>query len=201
MKRVRVAMLLGLLLPLLAGGAGAGCKGEGGDDDDDASGDDDVTQGNPADYTGGDFMFTTVGVEDGCLDGALEVLFMPEGPATPNAWQYPTHLPAFDEMPTTYPIDLREPFMGIVVTVEDAGNHRMRVEDAVMEEVLLGEDRYGDCVVTMTCDVDLTVLAPSYVTGSTAIAISDPRGEDDRCPVFDALPCTMTLELTAEKTD
>ena len=198
MSWVRVAVWMGLALALVVGG----CKGEDADDDDDdAAGDDDVTQGSPADYVGGDFMITTVAVDDGCLDGALEVLFMPDGPATPNMWEYPTYLPPFEDMPSTYPIDLREPFMGIVITVEDVGNFQMRVQDAVMEEVLLGEDRYGDCVVTMTCDVDLTVLAPSYVTGSTAIAISDPRGEDDRCPVFDALPCTMTLELTAEKTD
>jgi len=167
--------------------------------DDGVSDDDDADYGDPADYSGGQFQFTTLAVDDGCLDGALEVLFMTEGPEVPKAWDYPTYLPSFAEMPTTYSIDLREPFLGIVVTVDDAGNNRMVVEDAVMEEVLLGEDRYGDCVVTMTCDVDLTVVGETRVEGSTAIAISDPRGEDDRCPVFDSSPCTMTLTLVADR--
>ena len=165
--------------------------------DDGVSGDDDTAFGDPADYTGGDFQFITLAVDDGCLDGALEVLFMTEGPEVPKPWDYPTYLPAFDEMPTTYSIDLREPFLGIVVTVEDAGGHRMLVEDAVMEEVLLGEDRYGDCVVTMTCDVDLTVVGATRVEGSVAIAISDDVGE--HCPVFDSSPCTMTLTLQADE--
>jgi len=195
MSWVRAAGLMGLAIAL----ATTGCKGDQSDDDDDVTGgDDDVSQENPADYTGGDFLITTMAVEDGCLDGALEVLFMPDGPATPNAWEYPTYLPPFDEMPKSYAIDLREPFMGIEITVEDAGNYQMRVDDAVMEEVLLGEDRYGDCAVTMTCDVDMTVLGRRHVEGTTAIALSDPRGDDGRCPVFDQLPCTMTLTLTGE---
>ena len=194
MNWVRVAWLLGSVVAL----AMAGCKGEEADDDDVVGDDDDITQGNPADYVGGEFQFATNAVDDGCLDGALEVLFMPDGPASPDDWQYPTHLPSFDEMPTTYAIDLREPFVGIVITMEDAGNHKMMIEDAVMQEVLLGEDRYGDCVVTMTCDADLQVWSPGYVAGTTSIAISDPRGADARCPVFDQLPCTMTLTLAAE---
>ncbi len=168
--------------------ATAGCKPPGGDDDD----------GDPGDYAGGDFDFITVGVEDGCLDGALEALFMPDGPSIPNAWEYPVHLPAFDDMPETYSIDLREPFVGIVVTVEEAGESRMKVEDAIMESVLLGEDQYGDCVVTMTAAVDLEVRSSSRVEGTVAIAISNPRGDDGRCPVFDQSPCTMTLTVEAD---
>lgn len=167
----------------------AGCKPPGGGDDD----------GPPDEYTGGDFDFLTVGVEDGCLDGALEALFMPDGPTVANAWEYPVHLPGFDDMPETYPIDLRAPFVGIQVTVEEAGENRMTVANAVMESVLLGEEQYGDCVVTMTCDVDLEVVSSTRVEGSVAISISNPRGDDDRCPVFDQLPCAMALTVEADK--
>ena len=179
-----LALLLALTL------TSAGCKPPGGDDDD---------GGPPEDFAGGDFDFLTTGVEDGCLDGALEALFMPDGPGVPNAWSYPVHLPAFEDMPESYPIDLREPFVGIQVTVEDAGDNRMAVANAVMESGLLGQAQYGDCVVTMTCDVDLEVVTSTRVEGSVAISISDPRGDDDRCPVFDQLPCTMTLTVEAEK--
>jgi hypothetical protein len=51
----------------------------------------------------------------------------------------------------------------------------------------------------MTADVDLEVVSAGRVEGSVAISIADPRGEDDRCPVFDQLPCTMTLTVEAEK--
>lgn len=186
----RLNASVGIVIGLTVVVALAGCRPPGSDDDDD---------GDPGDYSGGDFDFSTMSVEDGCLDGALEALFMPDGPSTPDPWSYPVHLPAFEDMPETYPIDLREPFMGIVVTVEAAGDYRMKVADAVMESVLLGQDQYGDCVVTMTADVDLEVVSAGRVEGSVAISIADPRGEDDRCPVFDQLPCTMTLTVEAEK--
>ena len=173
----------------------AGCKRDDGvsDDDDDGT----PTPGDPSEYTGGDFQFTTLAVDDGCLDGALEVLFMPNGPEVPRNWDYATYLPSFDEMPTTYSIDLRAPFIGIQITVEDAGDYRMTVDDAVMSDVLLDEERYGDCTVTMTCDVDLTVVDSLHVEGTTAISMSD--GVDEHCPVFTTDPCTMTLTLVAEK--
>jgi hypothetical protein len=155
--------------------------------------------GAASEYTGGEFQFTTVAVDDACLDGALEVLFMPEGPEVPRSWDYPAYLPSFGEMPTSYTIDLREPFGSIEVEVRDGGDGRMVAEDAVMNDVLLGEDRYGDCEVTMTCSVDLSVVNADRVEGTTAIAISDPRGDDGRCPVFDASPCTVTLTLQADR--
>ncbi len=155
--------------------------------------------GAATDYTGGEFQFTTLAVDDQCLDGALEVLFMPEGPEVPRQWDYAAYLPSFGEMPATYTIELREPFGSIEVEVHDGGDGRMVASDAVMDEVLLGEDQYGDCAVTMTCDVDLAVQNADRVEGTTAISIADPRGDDGRCPVFDASPCTVTLTLQADR--
>jgi hypothetical protein len=45
------------------------------------------------------------------------------------------------------------------------------------------------------------VLGRNRVEGTTAISLSEPRGDDGRCPVFDQLPCTMNLTLDGEIAD
>ena len=53
----------------------------GGKDDADADG---GPASDVSEWSGGNFQFQTVDAEDSCLGGAFEVLFMPEGPATPT---------------------------------------------------------------------------------------------------------------------
>jgi len=150
-------------------------------------------------WTGGDFDFTTTAADDSCLDGALEALFMPSGPETPQQFEYPIYLPDFDELPISYEIDLREPFVSMPVTV-DADGSAMLSASGVIDEVELGEQSYGDCVVTMTAEIDMTPSSEDSAEGEGRIAISDPRGDDDRCPIYDADPCLVSLTLTAERT-
>ena len=148
-------------------------------------------------WTGGDFDFYTQSVVDGCLGGALEALFMPEGPSEPNEFEYPIYLPGTDELPYTDTVDLRAPFLEMPVTIEDAGGGDLALRGSVMEAVVLGEPSYGDCVVTMTVDADLHPVSVDEVEGSASIAISNPRGDDGRCPVFSSEDCEVALTLTA----
>jgi hypothetical protein len=173
------------LLPLLLACGGAGT-------DTDSAGSAKIQP-----WTGGDFDFYTQAMTDGCLGGAFEALFMPEGAATPHPFEYPIYLPDTEELPYTSTVDLREPFVEIPVIIEDAGDGGFRIRGAVMEAVELGAGAYGDCVVTMSVDADLRLIDSEELEGSASIAISDPRGSEERCPIFSSDDCLVELTLTA----
>lgn len=146
----------------------------------------------------GDYQFYTVDMEDACLDGALEALFMPQGRTTPQAFEYPVYVPSLDELPASYEISLREPFVGMPITVRKAGRS-LEFEGGVMDEVLLNENLYGDCAATMVVDSTITPSTKTTGTGLATVEISDLRGDEGRCPAPDADPCTVTLELELER--
>ena len=83
------------LLILLAAGLFSGC----GTDSDDT-----------IDFPTGEFVIKTVVVDDQCLDGGLNLLFMPNGTETPWEWPYPIAFHSEDALPKTYTLQLREPF-------------------------------------------------------------------------------------------
>jgi hypothetical protein len=147
--------------------------------------------------TGGDYQFFTVAAEDSCLDGALEALFMPEGPATPHPFEFPVFLPAVDDTPRTYDVSFRAPFVGMAVTV-DANGEDLVIANSVIDAVRLDTERYGDCDVTITIDADVTPIDAETAIGVAVLSLSNPRGNDSRCPSFDADPCQVTLTLRAD---
>lgn len=146
---------------------------------------------------GGDYQFLTIAVQDSCLDGALEAIFMPNGPATAHPFEFPVFLPDADATPSTYDVSFREPFVGMTVTVESAGDHLV-ITNSVIDAVRLDADRYGDCDVTISIDADLAPAGAGVAAGEAVLSLSNPRGADGRCPAFDADPCQVTLTLRAE---
>ncbi len=150
----------------------------------------------PFEWAAGEFQFETVSVRDACLGGALEVLFMPDGPEDPHKFEYPIFLPSYEELPSSYTVDLREPFVEMPVTVDSDDGETLQIRGSVMEAVELGI-AYGDCVVTMTVDLDLTPSSANTAEGDAVITITDPRGEEALCPVFDDSPCAVDLNLIA----
>jgi hypothetical protein len=150
-----------------------------------------------AEFKAGDYQFYTVDMVDDCLDGALEALFMPEGRMTPHEFEYPIYVPSLEELPTSYEISLREPFVGMPITVTAQGSS-LQFEGGVMEEVLVNENLYGDCVSTMTADASIAPTSKYSGIGDASIEISDWRGDEGRCPEPDADPCLVTLELELE---
>ncbi len=149
-----------------------------------------------ADIRSGDYQFYTVAVDDGCLDGALEALFMPEGSGTPHAFQYLVFVPSADELPISYSVDFREPFVGMEVTVDSPDGVSLQVQGSVMEAVELGGST-GDCVTDMKADATLTPAESQRLVGTATISVMDPRGDDQLCPVFQQDPCQVVLELEA----
>ena len=157
----------------------------------------DTDDTNAFDWTGGDFQFQSVTVDDSCLGGALEALFMPEGPATPHDFEYLIYLPGYDDLPASYTVDLREPFVEMPVTVDSDDGKILKVRGSEMEAVELGASSYGDCVVTMTVDLNLVPTSANGAEGLAVITITNPRGEDGLCPVFEETPCPVDLTLSA----
>jgi hypothetical protein len=154
--------------------------------------------GGTIEYKSGDYQFYTLAADDGCLDGALEALFMPEGPDSEHAFEYAIYVAGREELPATYDVDLREPFMGMTVTLTAAEDGTVRLRGSVMDEISLGA-AYGDCVTTMTVDADFTPVTTSQLEGRARIDMSDARGDDGLCPVFDANPCEVTLTLVGDR--
>jgi len=148
-------------------------------------------------WVGGEFQFEVTGVREQCLGGALEALFMPEGPGTPHEFEHLITLPGFDELPMSYTVDLREPFVEMPVTVDSDDGATLQVRGSVMDSVELGGAAYGDCVVTMEVDLDMTPTSANEAEGDAVITITDPRGSDDLCPVFEETPCPIELQLRA----
>lgn len=145
----------------------------------------------------GEYQFYTLTVQDACLDGAMEIIFMPNGPASEHLFEYPVFVPHPKNTPDSYDIDLRAPFLGMPVTVETT-DFGLGVRGSVMESVLLNESQYGDCVTTMSVDVDLYAIEEGLMTGDARLDVSNARGDEGRCPSFDADPCQVSLELRAQ---
>ncbi len=147
---------------------------------------------------GGDYQFYTTATSDGCLDGALEALFMPGGPEQPQAFEYAVHVPGLGELPASYAVDFREPFVGMDVTVTQKDDTTLTVQGSTMPAVALGGNT-GDCVADMQADAELWALAARQVGGHAVITVQNPRGSEGLCPVFEQDPCTVELELEAER--
>lgn len=148
------------------------------------------------DFTTGDFAFQTVGVDDGCFDGGFDVLFQPDGPRIPNDFGSEITVPAEDELPASYTIDLADPFNDMAVTVVGEGNRRT-ITGAPNTDVELDEDAYPGCLVDMAIDVDLTISSVDQVSGTATLRTSG--FDEPNCPVVTSDPCTIILDILGER--
>ena len=144
----------------------------------------------------GDYQFETTAVNDACYDGAFETLFLPDGAGTTNTWDTTIFIPGDDELPSTYEVDLPDPFLSTEVTVTGDAETRT-VTGAINEGVELDPDNYPGCLVDMSIDVDLTVVASDEVQGSATLHTSS--FDEGSCPVVDADPCDITLDVHGTK--
>lgn len=172
------------LIPLLALLVACGDKAE-----DDTG----ATSWDPADFEAGQFQFTSFSVEDGCLDGSFEVLFLPEGAGTRSDWAYPIELPAWGSLPATYDVQIQEPFSSMSVTVEEAGAGTLTVGSAVQSGVEYDADSAPGCLVDMSIDVEIVLDDNDTVHGQATM--STGSFDEDTCPVVDADPCTIVLDF------
>jgi len=171
-------------LALLAAALSSGCSDEEGD----------------GAFATGSFWVQTRSVDDRCLDGGLNLLFMPRGTAEPWPWPFPieVHQPA--ELPRTYPIRLREPFGEMIATAAAVDDHSQRWTFDKNVGVLLGEEQFGQCVVDMVATADVTIRTNDLVDGQALLGMLEPRG-DERCPADMPASCDVTLVFVAERAE
>lgn len=146
----------------------------------------------------GEFVVQTTLVDDGCLDGGLNLLFMPNGTGTPWEWPMPVTIHAEDELPVTYDIELREPFGQMTVTARDGGVDIQVIESETNPAVLLNEGRFGQCVADMSADVQVELQSADEISGIAELGMSDPRG-DERCPREMPDACEVLLRFEAAR--
>jgi hypothetical protein len=150
-----------------------------------------------SDFDGGSFQFTTTAVDDQCLDGAFDTLLMPEGADTPYDWENSVEIPAVGDMPSTYTITVQAPYNDITVTVENPSADKISVAGAQATGVEFDPDTYPGCTVDNSIDVDLTIVDADTLQGTAVLHTSNVTG--DSCPIFDADPCDVTLDVTAAR--
>lgn len=175
----RAAVLTTLLL--------AACNGKSGD-----SGTFDYTT-----FKAGNFQFTSYKVDDGCLDGGMGVLFLPEGEGTTQAWKYPIELPSWSDLPATETLHLQDPFYDMDVTIVEGGAGIMSVQGAEQTGVYFDKDNYADCTVDMNIDASVTLHDADNVSGTASMSVSNVNGST--CPTFTEDPCSLTLYFTGTR--
>jgi hypothetical protein len=147
-------------------------------------------------FQGGSFQFTTTGVDDQCNDGALDLVFMPEG--TPQDFEKPIELPSVADLPQTYSIDIQDPFSNMEVTVAaGASEDQMEVLGAVQTGVELDAEAWPGCKVDSVIDIYLTITGENEVEGNAVLSTSSY--DEDSCPAEESDPCDILLDLTASR--
>jgi len=154
------------------------------------------TGSDPTDFTGGTFIMTSQGVEDGCADSAFETLLMPEGVETPTEWEHPISIPPWSEMATRVPltIQLQDPFSemdAFVVQGDKPGIIEMTGGD--QQSV----DLFGDetCFVDLNITATLVIINNNNLTGDATLVFADSTGMN--CNFEPG--CEMSLDFTAAR--
>jgi len=153
----------------------------------------------PGPFSSGNFQFYNLAVDDQCVGGALNVLFMPEGNDKEARFAEVILIPAVAELPKTYTIPLQDPFHDALITLEKAGDKTLRVRNAPNPAVVLGEATWGDCTGDMAIDIDATIVDNDTLQGTATIRLSNLQSSGDTCFELDAEHCTIGLDIRAER--
>lgn len=151
----------------------------------------------PDSFTAGSFQFTSIAVSDQCLDGAFDVLFLPDG--TSNDWQYPIELPSMSDLPQSYSISLQDPFTNMAITANEGPNGTINISDGSQTGILFNGDAYPDCIVDLGIEAAITIVTNDSVTGIATLSVTNASGAT--CPLFSGDPCTVLLDFQGVRLD
>ena len=145
----------------------------------------------PSTFEGGSFQFTSIAVNDQCLDGAFDVLFLPDGNS--SDWQYPIELPSWDDMPQSYSISLQDPFTDMAITANQGPNETISISDGTQTGILFNANAYPDCLVDLGVNAAISLIDGQSVSGIATLTVTNAIG--DTCPLFASDPCTVLLDF------
>lgn len=152
----------------------------------------------PFDFDAGEFEIFTLLVDDQCLDGGLDALFMPLG--TDEPWRWPHAVDVFppSELPRTYDLNLREPFGQMEITAEPGSPTEQQLLVHPNPSVLIGPAQFGDCVIALEGSVYVELTGTDRIEGVASLTMSDPRG-DERCPADMPPSCPVLLSFEGNR--
>ena len=191
--------LVGLLV-FVAAGCGSDGGGDGADTGTtppaDTAAATDTGGGGTTTFAEGIFQLTTYAIDDGCLDGGLDLLFMPTGTGTPYDLAHTTQFFAYSALPKTYEIQLQDPFSAMNVTVQQDGTARMKIENSEQVDVVVDDANYGDCNADMTVNAAIVIVDADNLDVTATLSITDWTSTGDTCPVVaGGDPCMVTLTM------
>ena len=152
-------------------------------------------------FAAGNFQLTTHAVDDKCIDGGLDLLFMPNGKTSPYDFANLTEFPAFSALPKTYQITLQAPFSAMTITLQADGAGKMKVQGAEQKAVVVDSNNYGDCKADMTVDSAITIDSNDAISMTATITITKwDQGTDQKCPKSPTggpppTNCTVKLDI------
>ena len=152
-------------------------------------------------FSGGLFELETYEVNDSCLDGGLDLVFMPNGTNAPYVLAENNELPALDELPSNQTIKLQAPFDSMIVDITAGENGSMQIRDAAQLGVVVDESQWGQCTADMNINADITVVDDDNVIISATVQVEKwtdgSAAPDDECPASDS--CTVTLGMRGRR--
>jgi len=147
----------------------------------------------PREIAGGDYQLSVVTVDDGCLEGALELVFKPNGAADPYALQNPTTLPAPGALPSNGLIELEEPFTAMPVLWEAGADGALLIKSGIIADVLLGLATSPDCTADLRIDAEAR-SAEAGIAIDAAVTLTGVTSPTDTCPVIPD-GCLVSIDL------
>jgi len=187
---MRWLLLLSLVLPA--------CSGDDGGSTDGTSDGADGNEVKDFVFVAGEMQLFVHSVEDDCLDGSLQLVFMPNGTNEPYALQNKTYIPGEAELPADLVIKLNDPFSNMPVTYQSAGAYTYEIRDAFQSQVELNLPS-GQCAADMNITADVTIDAPDAISLTASVSLTAFSSADDLCPEFDADICSVTLDMTGTR--
>ena len=145
------------------------------------------------DFSAGEFQLSVENVEDGCLDGTLQLLFMPDGTAAPYALQNTTLFPSGSELPNTVTVQLESPFSNLSMEMSLGADNTFEVKAGRQENLLLGLAGTGECKASLDFDATITVLDANTLSLETAVQLEGFSHPD--CPAVQQNPCQVLLRM------
>lgn len=142
----------------------------------------------------GTYQLSVTRVEDACFDGALALVFKPNGDNGPYLLKNSTDLPSPAATPAAGVIRLEAPFTDMPVTWQAGVDGGLRIIDGKVAAVALGMPGSQDCAADIAVDADVTATAAGLVV-SAQVTLERLTSPTQTCPVAPS-GCHVHLELS-----